>query len=309
MLRYHDRKRKSRALGSGLPQCLAHEEVLSFNVVSGCPLECNYCKYRSRRFTPDDSIFIYSRIPTQLREELDVLRRRGRLPAMVLFNTVSESFFGHPSVNKAAKQCLEALLGAGVFVNLTTKGIIPTDCFEVMAKNSQLVAVTISIASLSESFQRVFEPRVVPAVERIALVRQLAAIGVSVRGRIEPLMPMENDGESHVEELLREFSRAGAKEVVISYLQMDKDVLERVKKRIGGVQASMLLPWYRNQDGDLTMLIDPKYRAKKFQEFKKIGARLGIQVVVCACRNADMFTGRCFFVPQRVRRTETKTLF
>jgi len=309
LLKYHSKKRKSRALGSGLPQCLADTRALSFNVISGCPLECNYCKYRARNFTPDDNIYLYSRLPTQLREELEGLKKRGQEPVVVLFNTVSESFFGHTAVNKTARRCLEILLDHGVYVNLTTKGIIPTDMFEVMARKAESITVTCTIASLSESFQRTFEPRVSPAQERLTLIRQLSAVGIPVRARIEPLMPMENDSEKQLKELLLELRSAGIRDVVISYLQMDHDVVARLKERIGRVQVSMLAPWYRDANRELTPLLDANYRKKKYQEIREMGSRLGMRIIVCACRNADMFSGRCFVVPEKLQKREVKTLF
>lgn len=297
MIKYHRKREKSRALGKGLPQCLRDRRVYSFNVISGCPMECNYCKYRARDQERTDHVFVYTGLAKQLSRELDKLEGTDRFPTMVLFDTISDAFFSNTLVDRIARDCLDVLLSRGIFVNLSTKGLIPAEVIEVMARKPEMIMVTYSISSLSESFQRVFEPRVPSALDRLRMVKRLADARIPVRGRIEPLIPMENDTPGQVEQLLALFRKNGVREVVTSYLQMDQAVAERLKQRTGRMQFSMVASWYRDVDGHLVQQLDRDYRRKKYEELKQLGEKHGVRVIVCACRNLDMFSGRCFLVP------------
>jgi len=216
---------------------------------------------------------------------------------MVLFNTTSDAFCGESLIERVARDCLEVLLSRGIFVNLSTRGTLPAEVIEVLTRRADMVIVTYTIAALTESFQRGFEPRVPPAEDRLRMVKRLSMARIPVRGRIEPLIPMENDSPSHLEQLLSQFRKAGVSDVVTSYLQMDQAVAERLKQRTNRLQFSMIAPWFRDPNGALLQQLDREYRRRKYQEIKTLGAKYSIRVHVCACRNLDMFQGRCFVVP------------
>lgn len=302
------KKRKSRALGTGVPQCLARMGVYSLNVLSGCAYECAYCKFRAKKQTPADSVVLYTELPDQLAEEVEGLKRRGSDFRLVLFNTASDAFFGDPGANEIAARCIQILLDNDIHVSIATKGLIPPDLLDILAARPHLVVVNANVASISESFQRNFESRLPPLTQRIAAIKAVRARGVPLRGRIEPLMPMENDSREQVERLLAIYREAGVREVVVSYLQMSPEVATRMRDRVNRVQASMLGHWYRSPEGRLERLLDRKYRHRKYGEFKEAAERLGMRVLICACRNADMYSGRCFIAPPRLESLPKKKL-
>jgi len=302
------KKRKSRALGTGVPQCLARMGVYSLNIVSGCAYECAYCKFRAKKQTPADTVVLYTELPEQLAEEVEGLKRRRHDLRMVLFNTASDAFFGDAQTNEIASQCLRNLLDNDVHVSIATKGVLPPEVVDILATRPHLVTVAMNIAAVGESFQRNFESRVPPLSERLAAMSAVRARGIPLRGRIEPLMPMENDSREQVERLLAVYRDAGVREIVVSYLQMSPDVATRMKDRVNRVQASMLGHWYKSPEGRVERQLDRKYRRRKYEEFKESAARLGMRVLVCACRNADMYSGRCFVVPPRLESLPKKKL-
>ncbi len=301
-------EKKSRAFTSGLPQCLADAGVLAFNVVSGCPVDCHYCKYQTKDPSRADVVHLYTLLGQQARDELASLARRGSLPNMVLFNTVSESFFGNALANRVAGEALEALFSAGVYVNLTTKGIMPRSVMDIASRYPHLITVTVNVASLSESFHRLFEPRVAMPDDRFHMIRRLRELGVPVRGRIEPLVPTENDSAKDLEPLLARFREVGVKDVVVAYLHYGVDVANRLARRVSRVQTALLGPWYRGPNGETVHLVDKEYRKRKYTEFKQIAQRYSMRLLVCACRNADIYSGRCFVMPAPIQGPEKKKL-
>jgi len=303
------RENKSRAFTTGLPQCLADSSVLAFNVVSGCLVDCHYCKYQTKDPTRADSVHLYTMLGQQVRDELASMSRRNCLPQMVLFNTVSESFFGNALANQVAGEVIEALFAAGVYVNLTTKGLMPRSVMEIASRSPHLITVTVNVASLSESFHRLFEPRVATPADRFLMIRRLREMGVPVRGRIEPLIPTENDSPKDIEALLARFRDVGVKDVVVAYLHYGVDVANRLARRVSRVQTALLGPWYRGPNGETVHLVDKEYRKRKYAEFKQIAQRYSMRLLVCACRNADIFSGRCFVMPAPIKAPEKKVLF
>jgi DNA repair photolyase len=302
-------EKKSRAFTSGLPQCLADSEVLAFNVVSGCPVDCHYCKYQPKDPTKADVVHLYTLLGQQVRDELASMARRDCLPKMVLFNTITESFFGNALANRVAGEVLEALFAAGVYVNLSTKGIMPRTVMEIASLHPHLVTVTVNVASLSESFHRLFEPRVATPEDRFQVIRRLRELGVPVRGRIEPLIPTENDSPKDVELLLARFREAGVRDVVVAYLHYGADVANRLARRVSRVQTALLGPWYRGPNGETVHLVDKEYRKRKYADFKQIAQKYSMRLLVCACRNADIYSGRCFVMPAPIKAPEKKVLF
>lgn len=300
MISYERKKRKSRALGTGIPRCLQNMNIYSVNIIAGCAFECAYCKFRARRFTARNTVIIYSQIAEQLDEELTALERKGQAVRMVLFNTGTDAFSGHEKVDDLAFRSLKTLFEHGVHVGITTRGILPEPCLCLLVENRHLVTMTYGVTSTSESFRRLFEPSVPPIEKQVAVMKRLTGHSIAVRGRIEPLIPMENDSREDVERLLAVFRSAGVREIVISYLQMLPEVVHRLKSRVNRVQASMLSHWYKSPDGLLLRQLESRYRKRKYGEIKDIATHMGMRSLVCACRNADMYSGRCFVVPPRL---------
>lgn len=296
-----DRKRRrSRALSVNIPDCLGGMGVYTVNLVSGCAFECAFCKFRANKYFPFDRVVTYSDIANQLAEEVDSLRRRGQEVRMIIINPSSDAFFGDEQVDDAAVRCLDVLLSRGIFVNISTRGILPREAVDLLAAKPNLAMVTVNISSPSESFKRIFEPRVPSVAARLSMLQLLHDSGIPTRGRIEPLIPMENDTREQLETLLSLFKQTGVRDVVVSFLQMSPDVAARLREMVNRVQASMLTHWFKNEDGQLVRSADREYRRKKYEECKAYAAKIGMRVMVCACRNADMYSGRCYVVPERL---------
>jgi len=273
--------------------------VHTVNLVHGCPFECAFCKFRANRYLAPNQVVVYEEIAQQLAEEVDSLRRRGQEVRMILLNATTDAFFGNQIVDAACVKTLDVLFSRNIYLNITTRGIIPPDAVDLMAARPNLVTVTVNISSPSESFKRIFEPNVPSVAARLSMIRTLHERGIPVRGRIEPLIPMENDTKDHVETMLSLFREAGVRDVVMSFLQMNSDVASRLRDMVNRVQASMLTHWYKDDKGTLNRQIDREYRRNKYEEFKKFAAKAGMRVLVCACRNADMYSGRCYVAPER----------
>lgn len=300
MHRYLTAEKKSSALGSGLPRCLRELEVRSLNILSGCPFDCHYCLYQALRRSPAETSYIYETIPGQLDSELQLLKRRGEALRMVLFNTASDCFVGLERLDDLARECLGILQRYNVFTTITTKGLPSQATLELLARRPELSVLNLSISSLSDEFRQHFEPLVPPPTARLELLTRASRLKVQVRARVEPLIPMENDSEEAIQSLFRELARAGVREVVVSYLTMGKEVRQRLEQRLKRPHLNMVNHWFKNSDGVPRFGVDPTLRKRNYDRIKEWGRKLGIKVLVCACRNQDLYDGRCWSIPDLV---------
>lgn len=290
--------RKSRALGvTSSLSCWNEQGLFTLNLVHGCPFECAYCKYRAHAYLKPDYYEIYPYIQQQLIEELAALRRRRHPIRAVLVNTDSDAFFGDPRVDKAAALCLEVLVLHHVPIFLQTRGILPDPVLAQLQKAPEGSRVLYGISSVQEEFVSAFEPNVPTLVQRRRLLHALVDRGIPVRGRVDPLIPQENDQDDAVAALFAEYAKAQIRHVSVSYLTWNAELGERLAKRLAPGRSALLQQWFRDQEGVVRPMLPREYRLARYRRFVDIGKSLGLQVHVCSCRNADLSRTACLGVP------------
>ncbi len=290
--------RKSRALGaSPALSCWSEHGLFTLNLIHGCPFECAYCKYRAPEYLKSDYYEIYPNLQQQLLEELTALRKRRHPIRAVLVNTDSDAFFGDARVDKAAAQCLEVLNLHQIPVYVQTRGILPDPVISLLAKAHEGSRVLYSISSVSPEFNHLFEPNVPSLSQRRKLLHTLVQRGITVRGRIDPLIPQENDQDDAVSALLAEYARAEVKHISISYLLWNTAVANRLKDRLPPGRCALLQQWFRDVDGILRPMLPREYRLMKYKKFVAMAQALSLQLHVCACRNNDLSRTPCLGIP------------
>jgi len=302
--------RKSRALGTGIPKCVAGAGAHSLNPVRGCLMACAYCAYRALPSSPaDDEVYVYQDIAEQLREELDAKDRSGQRPSLILLNTGADCFMGLPEVERIATDCVELLLKRKIPVQITTKGVLPKELVAHLSQSPDLVRVWTPVPAISEEFYTRYEPRAPGLERRIAGLAALTRAGLDARVKIEPLIPTENDGEAELEEVLRAVYRAGVRRVAASYLQMRLGVRERLAARIGPMRTNLIAQWYQRElpgsrpdldDGYIrTETLPPReHRLEAYRVIWKLARTLEMGMSICSCRNPDIHGAACYQAPR-----------
>jgi len=217
---------------------------------------------------------------------------------MVLFNTATDCFFGRTDVHQIAGECISVLQKHNVFFTLSTKGVIPMDILQLLARRPELCQINYGISSWSDTFCSTFEPGLPAQADRMECLSRIHRLGLRLRGRIEPLIPMENDSLDSLEAVFRVLSRCGAREVVMGYLRMTPEVQERMAGFLPKVHLSMLMRWFRTEDGGPGGSVSREVRKENYDRIKEFGRKIGLNVLVCACRNSDLYRGRCWVVPE-----------
>ncbi len=189
----------------------------SLNPYTGCYHGCLYC-YST--YIPD---FYNLRIKKDL--ERKILKDLERLQKGSLIS-ISNSSDPYPPIEKEltiTRRAIDILLNSGMRILIVTKSNIVTRDSDLLSSNS---AVSISVTSLRDSFQKKFEPRAPNPEKRISALKQLNDVGIPVILRLDPILPFINENE--IERIIDRCSFVD--HVVSSTLKLRYDSFNRLKR-------------------------------------------------------------------------------
>jgi DNA repair photolyase len=187
----------------------------SINAYRGCEHGCVYCFARPTHAYLDLSpgldfetrIVFKPNAPALLRREL---AKPGYRVAPIAMGTNTDPYQPVERQLGITRAILEVLLEHEHPVTITTKGVIPDRDRELLVRLAEknLVHVGVSITTLDVQLKRILEPRAAAPAARLALVRDLARLGVPVSVMTAPIIPFVNDDE--LESLVDAAVAAGA---------------------------------------------------------------------------------------------------
>lgn len=187
----------------------------SINAYRGCEHGCIYCFARPTHAYHDLSpgldfetrLFAKPKAALLLRAELG---KRNYVPRPLAMGTNTDPYQPIESRWHITRQCIEVLAETRHPLVITTKSdriLRDIDLLSEMARDD-LVAVAISVTSLSSDISRTLEPRAPHPDKRLAAVRALSAAGVKTYVNIAPVVPAITDHE--LEAIVARAADAGA---------------------------------------------------------------------------------------------------
>jgi DNA repair photolyase len=290
--------RKSRVLRRASFGCLRQTWVV--NITQGCMLGCVYCYARSyANAPPKGTVLLYADLPEKLAEELDSPRRRAPVK-WVSFNTASDSFQPHPRVQEVTREAIDVLLKRGVGLAVLTKGWISRSSLELLASRPDLVYVRVGLISLDPKVHREFEPGTAPPAERLRTIERLRQAGIRTSVQVDPILPFVTDTEQGIEELLVALADRSIRRATLSYLHLRPRIVRQLQRELNGCRYQLLWSCFQGRalnqpitGGGTTCLLPAGLRQRGYERFRRLAARLGIAVHVCACKNPDIPADRC----------------
>jgi DNA repair photolyase len=167
-------------------------EAWVLSTYSGCDIRCTYCIVSAQgRSVPR---FDAAQTAARLRAELDEFPSPPGL-FVGAFVDAYPSVEPHYRVTRAA---LEVLVERDLAFELITKGagvLLDIDLFQSHRRGH----VQISLCSLDEDAIREVDPGAPSAIERLAIIDRMVAVGVKVRLQISPWIPGMSDVEALVQ--------------------------------------------------------------------------------------------------------------
>ena len=176
--------------------------VHSMNPYQGCEHGCVYCYARnshefwgySAGLDFERRILVKKTAP-QLLEKL--LKKKTWKAQTIVMSGNTDCYQPAEKKFEITRRCLELFLKYKHPVGIITKNALITrdlDVLRALARDN-LVAVNISITSLSEDTRRVLEPRTTTIKKRLETVKILSDNGVPVNVMLAPIIPSINSHE------------------------------------------------------------------------------------------------------------------
>ncbi|MCC7110052.1 MAG: hypothetical protein IT382_12235 [Deltaproteobacteria bacterium] len=152
---------------------------------------------------------------------------------------------GHDAALGALVELIGALSAARLpFVWRTRGGIdgpAPHALAQALADAGRLAVVELGVPSMDAELCAALEggPAVAPE-HRLRLAAALEARGVTVRGLIDPLVPMLTDQQQNLEALVSAFAEAGVRKLGARYIVLTRERARAVASRLAGMQRALL---------------------------------------------------------------------
>ncbi len=286
------RKRKGPILTPSSLPCLG--SMPTINITEGCAHNCAYCYTQGYRDYPGRGrVILFDNIPELVRAEL---HRKRKMPRRVYFSPSSDAFQPLPEVLDVTFETMSALLARGVEVAFLTKGIVNERFGALFAKSPASVYAQIGITTTSQRLCGMLETGAASPAQRLQVIEGLRQIGLTVRARLDPLIPGLTDTADNLRPLLAELSQRGVQSIAASYLFLRPPFAQRLSEQLelalGSDSAVGTWSWQSFADGvGGGQMIGPEERRSRFDWLGCLAAEYGIDVHVCACKNAYLAAG------------------
>lgn len=289
--------RKSAILASSSIACLSHMPTI--NLTSGCAHGCLYCYTRGYSTYPGEGkVILYKNTLDKLRTEL--ARKRTKPPA-VYFSPSSDLFQPVPAVLELGYRVLELLFSMNTGVAFLSKGVIPEKTMELLLDRADRVRAQIGIISLDENIRNMFEPYTASLKVRIEQMTKLIAGGIAVEARLDPILPGLTDTPDVLNRLFSTLAKAGVRRAAASVLFLRPSVVESLKQNIRDDKSlQTLLGFYRDAkrlaihaERSSVIALPPARREEIYGRVRSAAEKVGIGLLICACKNPDLAHGTC----------------
>jgi len=198
----------------------------SMNPYQGCEHGCIYCYARNSHeywgygagLDFERRILVKEKAPNLLEQKLKSKNWKAH-PIVLSGNT--DCYQPAERNFQITRQCLEVFLKYRHPVGMITKNALiirDLDLLKELAKN-QLIAVNISITSLSEKTRSILEPRTATIKKRLETVKTLSENGIPVNVMFAPVIPSINSHE--ILPLAKKVSAMGASSIFFTVVRLN----------------------------------------------------------------------------------------
>ncbi|TYA74024.1 PA0069 family radical SAM protein [Seonamhaeicola marinus] len=176
--------------------------LYSMNAYQGCEHGCIYCYARNTHeywgYSPgldfERRILVKKGAPKLLEERL---KKKSWKAQTIVMSGNTDCYQPAEQRYKITRQCLEVFLRYKHPVGIITKNALilrDLDILKALARDN-LIAVNVSITSLSEKTRQILEPRTATIKRRLETVKTLTDNGVPVNVMMAPIIPSINSHE------------------------------------------------------------------------------------------------------------------
>lgn len=244
----------------------------SVNPYSGCSHGCRYCYVRSmpRRMGADlewgEFVFVKVNAARVLSGELKRARR-----GLVLLSSTTDPYQPVEERYEITRALLRVLASKDFPVAILTKSPLVLRDIDILEKFSE-VEVGLTVTTLDEDARKAFEPGAPPVESRLRALRELGRRDIPTYAFLGPLLPLIS--EVDLEELFREFERAGVRRVVVDKLNVRKGLFESLREAVRDWRPELVGEFLRRA-------LDPSYPELLRKVVSELAEREGLRVDFC----------------------------
>lgn len=257
--------------------CVDHAADLT----AGCSFGCVYCPFADLNARRRGV-----RRPTAV--DLSALDGHPTPPTLFL-SPASDAFA--PQAAAQTHRLLSTLLPRGTVVGIVTKGIISDETLALLADyRQQIEGVAVGVTSLDEERNHRLEPGAPPAPLRLRNIERLAARGVAVGLRLDPLFPAVDDAPEALERMVDEAARRGALGVTASYVMAWGRSLRHMRREPLLANA---LPWLTEHmpvEGGMAWGVPLSRRLDTYARLAELTRAQGLKFNICGCKETEIRT-------------------
>lgn len=228
-------------------------------------------------------------------------------PTTVYFSASSDAFAPQAALHTHA--LLARWLPQGTIVGIVTKGVIPERTLDLLGDfRPQIEGVSVGVASLDERRNRIVEPGVPPAAERLDLIERLSARSLPVVLRMDPLFPGCDDDAAALAALVVEGERRGAWGIVAGYVFAWGRYLRRLRREPFLADACRHLTERTPMAGGVGWGVSLARKLALYTWLAELTRAHGLYFQTCGCKdlrlheNGGLFPTRCCENPFFQRR-------
>ena len=195
------------------------------NPYTGCGHSCLYCyitSYIPDAFNPRPKEGLLEKV----RRDLEKIPRGS----VVALSNSSDPYTPPEARLGLTRKILQILLERGYRVLITTKSPLVLRDLDILQRHREKVVVQITITTLREDLAAALEPKAPRPSGRLEAVRRLAAAGIPVAVRLDPIIPLLTDDEHNIAEVIKAAAEAGAVQLVASTYKAKRDNFARLVK-------------------------------------------------------------------------------
>ena len=174
-------------------------------------------------------------------------------------------------------------------------GIIVDETLALLAAyRQQIEGVAVSVTNLDEERNRRLEPGCPPAMLRLDNIKRLAAHGIAVGLRLDPLIPDVDDVPEALERMVDEAARRGALGVTASYVMAWGRSLRRMRRERLLANAVRLLTEHMPVEGGMAWGVPLSRRLETYARLAELTRAQQLKFNICGCKNTEIRTGSEF---------------
>lgn len=237
------------------------------NAYIGCRFACKYCYASFMGRFVDKSIndwgeYVYAKVnaPELLKKELKKLKDKGKGKEIFL-SSVTDPYQGVEGEYKLTRRCLEELVGYGFegVVSILTKSNLVTRDIDIFKKLKHVI-VGLTVTSTEDGISKYFEKNAPPVSLRLKTLKLLNDQGIKTYAFIGPLLPHFVAQGSELENLFKELSKTGTKDIFIEHLNLAKYIRERLTAEMKDVDQAILEKFYSSQSKEYRSELEGKIK-------------------------------------------------